>query len=127
MQFIRVNGEPIPIKITPKELEGLIEVRTNQKGERKKINYFKTNPLQIIKILCNTYKVKFELIRNYNEHPGKPTNSDVKCVKLLIHALDINLTAYGRSIRKAIRRMAFKLHFEYCCKIIEFEKIPIKV
>ena len=114
MEFIRLNNEYVPVRISPQDLEGLGITRLNKRGEQKKCHYFKSNPLEVIKKLCGVYAVPFTIKRE--------SDSKVKSVKLSIPALDIELIAYGRSGRKAMRRMAFKLHHEYCLKIISIRK-----
>lgn len=112
MNYIRKNGEWVPICITPQQLELSNDLTIRRKGEKSKRNSFRNNPLKIIMSLCNAYNVRFKLERN--------SESSIKQVKLNIPALEIQLESYGKSIRKAMQRMVYRLHYEYCLKILYF-------
>lgn len=103
-QLIKFNGKYVPVLITPHELEGSTAK-----------TFFKRNPIGVINLLCKMYKIKPKYQRS-REGP-------LKRIRLILTELDIDLTAYGQSNRKAMKRMAFKLHYEYTNKIVEIPQV----
>ena len=98
MQFIKLNGAYVRIRITPFELENIGKMKINRKGNEIQMNVFERRPFLVVTKLCEIYGVKFKITRG--EVDG------TKHLKLVIEGLDIKLDAYGRSYRVALRRLA---------------------
>src|SRR5882757_2105231 len=99
---ILINGKPIPIKITPRELQLEFDKTHSRKGQKEKCNTFRTNPLKMIGFLCKIYQVDYKLT--------KPTGNKVKYTALNIPAMNIHIGAIGTSNRNAKLNLVYKLH-----------------
>lgn len=115
--LIEINGEKVPIKITPKDLQMEFDKTYSRNGQKSKFNTFRTNPLKLIQFLCNIYGVKFVLEKSTN------SNNAIKYVSISIPAMKIYVGAIGESFRKAKIKLIFKLHHVYTNKIIKDSNI----
>jgi hypothetical protein len=107
--YIRVRLQWVPVKVTPKELENY-EEQTNYRKNRRN-HSFRNNPLKLVHWLCRAYGIGFKIT--------KLNNPFMKCLWLSIPALYINFGSYGESIREAKQKLMFKLHREYCKRIVQ--------
>ena len=114
MDVIKIDGDYVEVAITPKELEGKEKVNPKT-GKTKFVNHFKTYPKRVIMDVCLAYGMRYEL--EVKQLKGKITE-----VHLLIPKMYVDMRAYGQSKRKAMRRLALKLHYEYSERIVRLPK-----
>ena len=104
--YVRVNGELIECRITPRDLE---------RGYRRKDKVFRTNGRRLLGRLSHiyglTYRVGFSRTQLLNYRK--------RCVVRIEGLIDL-VVGLGQSNRDALRNAVFRVHKEYC-KLIEYK------
>ena len=108
MKYIKIKDQYIPVKISPVELEGCIKWKRDKETRIHRIHYFKTNGFMVVRRLCQSYDIDYTLIKHKKQW---------RTITLSIPAMNINLETESYSYRRAMLKLAFKLHCCYTRKI----------
>lgn len=106
LAYVRVKGELIRCRISPKTLE---------KDYKRNHRTFKTNGLRLLSKLSRAYGLFY--VRKFSRI--KHLNYKVRCM-ITIEGLIDCILGFGQSRRDAMKNAIFKVHRAYC-NLIEYK------